>query len=190
MSGSEILGATSNREATRRRIWTPNRVIKLGTVADEAAMREALTAAGRRIEWMASEALLQVNYSPYTPEEPRDVNLVFVSNEDLGLTDEWVPLENTHAVGLQQGLELCEWEDGPQLAAQYENQPNGEVLLLAMKHIINKLDLSSHFAVVHDYRGLGFDAYYGNPGDKCRRSRLFVFRCRPSGVSDLEVPFL
>lgn len=158
------------------RIWTPSKVIQVGTVKDERAMREVLKAAGREVGSWASDILPQVRYSPYTPQEPRDVKLVFVSNEDLGLTDEWIPLERTHTAGLQQGLELCEWEDGPQLAAQYRDQPYGEVLRLAMKPIVDSDGYSDLFAVAHDGRGRWLYARYGRPGREYRRTYRFVFR--------------
>lgn len=174
---TQFLGETPS-EAIEPRVWTPSRIIQVGMIKDERAMRKALKAAGRQIGSWSSDILPQVRYSLYTPQEPRDVKLVFVSNEDLGLTDEWIPLERTHTAGLKQGLELCEWEDGPHLAAQYKDQPYGEVLRMAMKPIVGSDGYSYLFSVLHDYIGLWLRADYGSPSYECHRSARLVFRCK------------
>jgi hypothetical protein len=91
-----------------------------------------------------------------TAETQTDVNFVVLTPTELGFTSdprtydfmtknfcaEW---SAKHLEGYV--IELCEAEDGPQLRIQYEDQPNGEVLWMAMERITDSEDHPSLFAV-------------------------------------------
>lgn len=91
-----------------------------------------------------------------TAETQTDVDFVILTPVDLGFTScprtyafmtnkfcaEW---SAKHLEGFI--IELCEPEDGPQLRIQYEDQPNGEVLWMAMERITDSEGHPSLFAV-------------------------------------------
>lgn len=116
-----------------------------------------------------------------TAETQTDVNVVILTPTDLGFTSsprtydfmtkkfcaEW------SAKHLEGGvvIELCEPEDGPQLRIQYEDQPNGEVLWMAMERITDSEGQPSLFAVER------------SPGGK---RWLRTGKVSPDHTSDLE----
>lgn len=155
------------------RIWTPDRVIQLSGVKDEAAMRAALKAAGRQIDLWASDILPQVTYTGQGP-----IGLKFISNEQLGITDDWVPLKATHDAGLAQGLLLCEQQDGPELAAQYGDQPLGEILRMAMPPLKVSRGRMELFVVGHVSNRRLLKGGHGHPTEKFHRKEVFAFRCK------------
>lgn len=66
--------------------------------------------------------------------EQEKINLVFLSRGDLGLGG-CAPYWEICRTGVEEGLELCLPEDGPQLREQYTCQPEGECLFIAMEPI-------------------------------------------------------
>jgi hypothetical protein len=76
-------------------------------------------------------------------------------------------------------LELCPAEVGPRLREQYEDQPNGEVLWIAMERITASDGGPSVFGVERDdVGGRWLDADYADPVDAWRLDDRIVFRLR------------
>lgn len=139
-------------------------------------MEAALLKARRPVTFLPEENILsQVTYSPAEQEVP----LVFVSNDELGLTyNRWIPLHETHVTGFAQGLQLCEWEDGPLFAVQYDwNQPFGPILHIAMPPIIDSNGYSKMFVIMFGDAGNCLHAEHGYPEVVTNRKSRFVFRC-------------
>ncbi len=139
-------------------------------------MEAALLKAWRVVTFLPEENILsQVRYSSVEQEVP----LVFVSNEELGLTSErWIPLHETHTAGLSQGLKLCEWEDGPQFAAQYDwNQPFGTFIHVAMRPIIDSNGHARMFIIAFGDAGNFLHTESGYERAITNRKSRFMFRC-------------
>lgn len=153
------------------------KTIRLGTslkTADD--FRAGIKTAGMYIGDCGNDILGKPAFVA-SPEEI-EVDLVIVSNADLGFKEE-AKLEDTHARALELGLELCPNEVGPQLRLQYGDQPNGEWLLVAMEPIV---DLDGHrwlFSVERDDDGERYlYGSYGGPGSIWGADTRFVFRRR------------
>lgn len=121
-------------------------------------------------------------------EKKQPTDLVILTPRDLGFTemprtDEFMTKEfcaewsAKHLAGY--AIELCSSEDGPQLRLQYDDQPNGEVLWMAMERITDSDGRPSVFDVERDDDGRrwlhGLCAY---PGDRWDLDYRIVFRLR------------
>ncbi len=154
------------------RIWKPNKVVRVGTVADPDRMCAVLRSSGRRIR-MWHSILSHIHYS----QSVRDVGLVFVTNEKLGLSQAAVTVESTHAAGLDRGLELCEAEDLLYLALQYSDQPYGEKLYGAMNPLVPPRWIPALLGLANTNMGAYVAACPGRPPDSYAKDDTWVFRC-------------
>ena len=76
-------------------------------------------------------------------------------------------------------IELCEGEDGPQLRLQYQDQPTGEILWMAMKGITSSGGGPRVFRVERRGGGLRWlSADWSYPDGTWRLDRRIVFRFR------------
>lgn len=75
-------------------------------------------------------------------------------------------------------LELCPPEVGPQLRLQYQDQPNGEWILVAMEPIIDSDGRSRVFSVERHDTEMWLYCVLARPIDFWDANRLWVF-CRP-----------
>lgn len=75
----------------------------------------------------------------------------------------------------QLGLKLCPSDVGPLLRLEYNNQPSGERLNIAMKPIPDSEGEPRIFVVSHDITGLSLDATRARSNDKWEPDDLFVF---------------
>jgi hypothetical protein len=153
-------------------VWTPNKVIKVGTVHDGHRMSSALRSSGRQIRMWYS-ILSHIQYS----QTVRDIGLVFVSNEKLGLSQLAVTVECTHAAGRDRGLELCEAEDLLYLALQYGDQPYGEKLYAAMNPLVPPRWIPALLGIANTRYGAYVAACPGRPPDTFAKQDTWVFRC-------------
>ena len=152
-------------------IW---KTIKLGTglkTADD--FRVAIKAAGMYISEWGNDILGKPAFTANSEET--EVDLVVVSNADLGFKD-GAKVKDTYARALEIGLELCPNEVGPQLLLQYTDQPNGERLLIAMEPIIDSDDYRGLFYVKrYDDGKQSLDGFHGNPDYVWTADTRFVF---------------
>ncbi|MDE3244272.1 MAG: hypothetical protein KGO52_16325 [Nitrospirota bacterium] len=77
----------------------------------------------------------------------------------------------------QLGLELCSPEVGPEFRLQYDNQPLGERVYIAMKPITASDGEPRIFVVEHNSNGLSLDATRARPDDEWSPEAIFLF-CR------------
>lgn len=88
--------------------------------------------------------------------------------------------------GNQLGLELCPPDVGPQLRLDYDNQPSGERLHVAMKPITAADGEPRIFVVAHNSDGLSLDAARARPDDKWASDDTFVFCVGQSTFRDSQ----
>lgn len=146
------------------KVW---RTVRLGTglrTADD--FRAALTAANCRF----NDAILShiEDRTVEISEDGRDVQLVILRDEeeDLGLdlfNDTELSYDDLCARAQSLGLALCPPEVGLQLRLQYEDQPKGEWLQIAMQPIRNELGFDPKvFCVTRSWSQDAPELFLGN----------------------------
>jgi hypothetical protein len=125
------------------RVWTPSKTITIGMVETAKRMEAALIAGGCEVWWDAKDLLQKIPYA----SSDQEINLVFVSNEDLGIKEERVLLCDTVNAAFDQGLKWCEAEDGPALAAQYRRQVDHPSIWVAMDPAIGSFGRPRMFTI-------------------------------------------
>lgn len=76
-------------------------------------------------------------------------------------------------------IELCEPEDGPLLRLQYQDQPKGEILWMAMERIVDSSDHPRVFGAEHcDVSGRRLLARWTDPNNAWSLDSQIVFRFR------------
>lgn len=138
--------ATTNRNKTwttpliQKRVLTPSRTITYGGIAKSDLVQKV--AKEQNLGDWAKDLMGKPAFT--TAETKGSTDLVFLSLGDLGFTknprtDEFMTAQFCAAWSAQyldgQVIELCQPEDGPHLRLQYDDQPNGEVIWMAMERI-------------------------------------------------------
>lgn len=111
----------------RFEIW---KTLKCGGFQNADAIREVIQKAGMRINDYADGMLGRI---PLSAGEA-DIKVALLSVADLGFKD-GAKYREICKRAKELGLELCPAELGPQLRLQYENQPEGEWILIAMEPV-------------------------------------------------------
>jgi len=164
---------------TEFKVW---RTIKLGTFSDNEALIQALLTAERG-EMCVEGKIKEGRNGPILDEQYREqhylpllrriklspvlaeVDLVKVTKSMLGLEGR-VPIKKVWDLAVEQGLELCPREAGPQLALQWEGREE-ENLRLAMETFPGDWSLPERppctFSVGVSFGQVGFGSSYG-PG--------------------------
>lgn len=96
------------------------------------------------------------------------------------------PAPFTGGRGNQLGLVLCLPEVGPQFRLQYEDQPPGERVYVAMKPITASDGEPRIFVVEHSAKGLSLDAARARPEDEWAPEALFLFSFRAKQADEEE----
>jgi len=152
------------------------KTIKLGTGLKTAGdFRKAIKDNKMRIGDWANDILGKPAFTVATEET--ELDLVVVSVAELGFKD-GATREQIYARAKELGLDLCPAEVGPQLRLQYKDQPNGELLVIAMEPITDSdgdLDL---FDVRRDDSDLWLSGYDASPGHVWDADFRFVFSRR------------
>ena len=142
-----------HNELLKFRIW---KTIKLGTgFKTSSDFQKALKDRNYRITYWGNNILTNSNFTVSDTE--REIDLVNVSIEELGLSREKLTKKIIYNRALELGLELCPAEVGPQLRLQYPNQPKNEMLIAAMKLIT----ISGIFGIGSDNSNLWLFANFG-----------------------------
>jgi len=102
-------------------IW---KTVRIGGFQNADAIREDIKKAGMRISSYANDILDKIPLSL----ERKDINLVLLSGTDY---------KEICKRAKELGLKRCPVEVGPCLRRQYENQPDGEVIVIATEPIID-----------------------------------------------------
>jgi hypothetical protein len=118
-----------NRQSASADTW---KTISLGTFKSSFAMFDALDAAGIEIGDQATEVMHRPAFT--ISNMKTNTQLVVLSAADLG-SGERVPLGEFYARARKLGYELCPPEVVAQLRLQYQDQPVGEFLNIAMEPI-------------------------------------------------------
>lgn len=92
------------------------------------------------------------------------------------------PAPFTGGRGKQLDLDLCPPEAGPELRLQYDDQPLGERVYIAMRPITASNGEPRIFVVEHRSSGLSLDAARARPDDEWAPEALFLFcvRAKPA----------
>ncbi|PWB39006.1 MAG: hypothetical protein C3F02_01195 [Parcubacteria group bacterium] len=150
--------------------------VKLGTGLKTADnFRQAIKKAKMDIGSWASDLLNQDAFR--VAGQPTEVSIIAPTVAELGFKD-GARYADICQRGVEMGYELCPSELGPQLRLQYQNQPKGEVLWLAMEAIRRSGGLLSTFFVGHGDGGLWLRGGGAVPGGFFRAGDRIVFVCR------------
>ncbi|OGZ17668.1 MAG: hypothetical protein A2Z78_00285 [Candidatus Nealsonbacteria bacterium RBG_13_36_15] len=155
-------------------VW---KTIKLGTVGLKTAedFRRALHKDGFEINDRASDILGKFAFTVATEET--EVDLAKVTVAELGFKD-GAKREQIYERAKELGLELCPAEVGPQLRLQYQDQPNGEWVLIGMKPIVDSDGDPNVFYMERIDSKLWLSSYWGSSDSFWHADRQWVF-CRP-----------
>lgn len=130
----------------------------------------------------AEDLLEKVKYS----KKKETIDLVKISVEELGFTEQ-TPLKEIYAKAKELGLELCPSEVGPQLRAQYLDQPMDEWFYVGMEPIEDSDGDLGVFGLGHNDDGLWLYSRHANPDYTWGPGRSLVFRLfSKSGTKTLE----
>jgi len=151
-------------------IW---KTVRLGTgLKTTDDFRTALKNAGMKVSDWGSEILSNPAFT--TSETEMELDLVKLSAANLGFKED-ANLRFIIAWALEQGLQLCPAEVGPQIRLQYPDQKKGDSFLIAMKPASGFV-VPGIFGVEHDYTGkLKLFGTNGNPDCIWGGSEQFVF---------------
>ncbi len=117
-------------------------------------------------------ALLGANVNKWTEDilkkttlsqTPTDIDLIEVSGTELGF-DKAARFDVICKRIVERGFDLCPAEAGPALRLAYKDQPNGELLIVAMEALTDSDGCPFVFCVAHDGDGLRLGTVYGSPG--------------------------
>jgi hypothetical protein len=168
LSGEPII-----KQAKRKfKIW---KTIKLGTGKTADDFRQVLNVGEFRLSEWASDILGKRDFTIVAEET--EVDLVKVTVAELGFK-KGARRDQIYARAKELGLELCPPEVGPQLRLQYQDQPNGEWILVAMEPIIGSGGYPLVFYVERPASGLWLLSIWGHPDLFWSAGSQWVF-CRP-----------
>ena len=152
------------------------KTINLGTGLETAEdFRRALRDGEFWLSAWASDILGKPAFTAATEES--EVDLVKVTVAELGFKG--AQRDQIYARAKELGLELCPAEVGPQLRLQYQDQPNGEWITVAMEEPIHASDGNLWlFFVGRGDSGLWLSSYCSDPDGFWVADEPWVF-CRP-----------
>lgn len=122
--------AVSTAKPVELPVW---KTVKLGTCKTPGEYRKALKLVDMHISDLSNDIFGWVTCS----QEEFDLDLVVLSVRDLGFKDS-ASYVDICTKAQQLGLELCPAEVGHALRLQYDDQPKGEWLHIAMEAIIDR----------------------------------------------------
>ncbi len=108
------------------------RTVTIGTHKTVEELKTAIKQAGCYISDWADDILGKKAFT--LSSEKTEFELVKISVAELGFKN-GATLKDIYAKALELGLDKCPAEVGPQLRLQYDDQPKGEWLLIAMEPI-------------------------------------------------------
>lgn len=180
---------TPIESSIQKRTLVPNKTIKYGAIS-KGDLSKKVAKEQNLGDW-AKDVMTKPAFTTVDTEET--VDLVFLSLKDLGFiksprTDEFMTAQfcaDWSAKNLDgQVIELCLPEDGPHLRLQYDEQPKGEIVWMAMERITDSDGGPCVFGV--ERRGDGnrwLGAGYAGPGNRWGLGGRIVFRLRKVTVS-------
>ena len=164
-----LSGAMVIQLVERFKTW---KTIKLGTLKTADEFRKALKDNGFNISDWANNILGRPAFTAATEEI--EVDLVKVTVGELGFK-KGARRDQIYDRAKELGLELCSPEVGTQLRLQYQDQPNGEWILVAMEPIVDSGGDPRLFNVVRSDSELWLSSPWGNPDDFWSAGHQWVF---------------
>ena len=146
--------------------------ITLGTGIDADGYRKAIKAKKMRIGDYANDILGKPEFTVVTEET--EIDLVNVSVKELTGKNK-APLKEVFAQAMARGLQLCPNQVGPELRLQYEDQPEGEWLIIGMEPITDSDGYLKLFHVERHGDVLWLYAHYDFPDSPWHGSYRLVF---------------
>jgi len=169
LSGETIIQVAEHKFKT----W---KTIKLGTGLKTAEeFRRVLRDGEFRLSDWASDILGKPAFK--AADEETEVDLVKATVAELGFK-KGARYDQIYERAKEPGLELCPPEVGPQLRLQYQDQPNGEWIVVAMEPIIDSDGCPRVFNVERIGSELWLSSYWGRPDGFWDPDCQWVF-CRP-----------
>lgn len=152
-------------------IW---KTISIGGMPEEALLK-ALEKDGHEVSSWARDMMSKPGFT--VAKERESINLARAKVSELGFTE--MPTTRELWKRIREIGELCPAEVGPQLRRQYEDQPKGEVLWVAMEQIADSDGYLSVF-LVGRYDGGGRWLYgsYAHPDYRWYLEGGIVFSLR------------
>ena len=158
-------------------VW---KTISLGGPDGRYALFNALDAQGIHVGDAAQEALHRVAFT--FNKSRTDVQLVRLSAAELGFAGDAATLAEIYRRALKSGLELCPAEVAPQLRLQYQDQPHGHFLHVAMLPIATYAGELVGLSLGNGGAGLVLTGFDGRLGEKMPPETVFVF-VRPQRIA-------
>jgi len=169
LSGELVVKETEHQ----LKVW---KTVKLGTgfrTTDD--FRKALKGNRFNLSDWASDILGEPAFTVATEET--EVDLVRVTVGELGFK-KGAQRDQIYERAKELGFELCPPEVGPQLRLQYQDQPDGEWIFVAMEPILASGGGPEVFLMERDGSELWLRSFWGPPGSFWGAGRQWVF-CRP-----------
>lgn len=133
----------------------------------KASLKKKLTE--YKVSNWAKELFEKISISP-----KQDIDLVILTPRDLGFTG-WPTTTELFAKAKAQGYDLCPQDVGPVLRVNYDDQPKGEWLVIAMEPITVSGGSQDVFYVEHGGDERWLYANRGDPGGVWSADCRFVF---------------
>jgi len=153
-------------------IW---KTIQLGLHQSADEYRKAIKSSGMRISDYVNDLL---NNPAFTVMLKKcEVKLVMLTVAELGFPN-GATSQEIYDKAKKRGSDLCPAEVGPALRLAYEDQPNGEWVIVAMEPITDSDGFLGVFGVGHDGDGRWLRTLYGSPGARWGPGDRWVFLCK------------
>ena len=163
----DVLQGRAEIKAKTLATW---RKLTIGGHKSVEALVKAIEAKGYKLSDWARDIAKKVTLA----KEATEVELVMVTVGELGFKN-GATRKDIYDRAISLGLSLCPAEVGMQLRLQYEDQPKGEWLLVAMEPITGSGGGLDVFRVVRDDDDRWLGANYGHPGDVWNADDRWVF---------------
>jgi len=151
------------------------RTIEIGTYEDVESLRKDLEESGAQIGTWARDILNKTELS----QSKQSLDLVVLSVKELGFP-EGAQYQDICKAAESRGLDRCPAEVGAQLRRQYQDQPEGEWLIVAMEPIRDSDGDPDLFVVERDGGARWLSASDGSPDSFWNAHFRFVFVRRQS----------
>jgi hypothetical protein len=169
--------AAAQPDVAEASVW---KTISLGGPVVRYALFNALDSQGIHVGDAAQEALHRVAFTFNTSRT--DVQLVQMSAAELGFGPDGATLAEIYRRALKLGLQLCPAEVAPQLRLQYQDQPRGRFLHVAMLPIATYAGELVGLSLGNGGAGLVLTGFDGRLGEKMPPETAFVF-VRPQRIA-------
>jgi|GEM_PF-5269177 len=158
--------------------WSTWKTVTVGTMPESIEDRlKNIAEVGIRLDHWGGNILKRI-----APAAPEEIELVLVTNAELGLPCGW-KVSETFANAKAGRLLPVPAEVGYQLRLDYPDQPLGERILVGMDPVASSYDSSLVFSVARNEFGVWLGAVYGRPGGFFNCDCKWVFARMSSGNS-------